>query len=236
MKVMEKETQITSAPRSLKFKNWAPIGTAALLVVSVGTTICLAYQNYQLKQQIQKIQSEAPTPVSKATPTPISTPTPTLAPTPTPDITANWKTYTNTEEGFSFKHPENLSPDEKEDIVILFLWGPTQKPDTEFYDGISLQFNFPFKLENKSLESYVDSAITESKQTSEIIKAKEKIVINGLNGYTYTERGLGDFQSIFLESSGSVDGIEIVNATRDPTGQGFQQTVDQVLSTFKFIP
>jgi len=202
----------------------------ALLIAAGGGYY--AYKTIQTQKKEGKDIKEAK---PELTPSPELTPTPQETEQPA-DETANWKTYTNSETGFSFKYPEDISLVEDE-IVRLSLWGPTQKPETEFYDGISLQFELPFKLGNTPLENYVQSAIEAEtvEGIAELIKDKEKIVINGLEGYTFTIRGLGDFQYIYLQSSDSVYAIEIVNATQDPTGQGFQQTVDLILSTSKFI-
>lgn len=213
-------------------------GFALPIVIIIVALLIAAGGGYYAYKTIQK-QKEEGKDVKEAKPE--LTPSPELTPTPEEieqpvDETANWKTYTNSEAGFSFKYPEDISLAENE-TVRLSLWGPTQKPETEFYDGISLQFELPFELKNKPLEDYVQSTIEAEtiEGIAELIKNKEKIVIADLEGYTFTIRGLGDFQYIYLQSKDSIYAIEIVNATRDPTGQGFQQTVDLILSTFEFI-
>jgi len=216
--------------RQLGFALPVVIIIVALLIAAGGGYY--AYKTIQTQKEEGKDVKEAK---PELTPSPELTPTPQETEQPA-DETANWKTYTNSEAGFSFKYPEDVSLIENE-IVRLSLWGPTQKPQTEFYDGISLQFELPFELGNTPLENYVQSVIEAEivEGISELIKDKEKIVIAGLEGYTFTIRGLGEFQYIYLQSSDSVYAIEITNATRDPAGQGFLQTVDLILSTFKFI-
>lgn len=64
-----------------------------------------------------KNQSGNPKPASKTvqTATPTTTPTPIDSPKPTAqavDPTANWKTYTNTESGFSFRYPASAIVEE----------------------------------------------------------------------------------------------------------------------------
>lgn len=216
-----------------KSKSGFAIILLILLFASLGITGFFIYQNYLLKQQIPpKTKFALPSPSPALIPSPTYSIVPSLI--PTVNITANWLTYSNENVAFTFKYPKEISLKE-EDVIHLSLWGPTQKKDTEFYDGISLTFSFPFKIENTSLKDYVDSKIEESKQISEIIKPREEITINEINGYTYTEQGLGIFQSIYLQSPGIVWTVEIINGTNDPTGQGFKQTVDKILSTFKFI-
>jgi hypothetical protein len=49
-------------------------------------------------------------------PTPVSSTEPSAIPSvkPTSDPTANWKTYTNTNQGYSLKYPENLEPNDSQ--------------------------------------------------------------------------------------------------------------------------
>jgi hypothetical protein len=68
---------------------------------------------------------------------------------------------------------------------------------------------------------------------SEIVKPQEEITLNGLNGYTYTTGGLAIFQYIFLLSPDNRV-IEISDGTKDPTHQGYLETVKKILSTFQF--
>ena len=64
-----------------------------------GTTALFGYQNYQLKQEVQNLQTITPTPV------PTTEPTLPPTPTPTPDPNADWETYTNNYWSFSIKYP-----------------------------------------------------------------------------------------------------------------------------------
>lgn len=201
------------------------------MIIFASTVLGIAgvfvYQNYQLKEQVGP---------KKVVPVPSPMPTETPLPTPTVDPTANWLTYTNENICYTFKYPQEVTLEERkeEDIIHLSLWGPTQKKDTEFYDGISLSFSLPLEIGNTSFKDYVDSKIEESKQHGEILKPREEITINGINGYTYTSQGLGIFQNIFLQSPDKTCTVEITNATNDPTSQGYQETVDKILSTLKF--
>ena len=149
---------------------------------------------------------------------------------------AGWITHTANNICYTFKYPQEVELKERkqENLIHLSLWGPTQKADTEFYDGISLTFSFPLDTGGMDLKSYVDSKIEEFKQFGEILKPREEIIINGIKGYTYTAEGLGIFQYIYLQSPDKSCTVEIVNATFDPTNQGYLQTVDQILSTFEF--
>ena len=73
------------------------------------------------------------------------------------------------------------------------------------------------------------------KQTGEILQPKKTITVNGISGYTYTVEGLGTFKNIYLQSPNKACTVEITDATIDPTNQGYQKTVDKILTTFKFV-
>ena len=52
-------------------------------------------------------------------PQPTPTPIVVVTPSPTPDVAANWKTYTNTKWGYSFKYPSQWGIYPSDDVVLL---------------------------------------------------------------------------------------------------------------------
>ncbi|MEI6477642.1 MAG: hypothetical protein WCO52_01520 [bacterium] len=90
-----------------------PAVIAAVIAAALAGGITYAVQNKRsadsqntLQAQVDSLKSQlaalpTATPLAVAT----ATPTPTATPTATPDPTANWKVYTNTKMGFSFKYP-----------------------------------------------------------------------------------------------------------------------------------
>lgn len=168
----------------------------------------------------------------KPTPTP---PQPIITPSPSPsDETANWKTYTSTRYNFTFRYPIQAKIEEPEGMVGLSVWGPTQVKDTDFYDGISLRFSSG-SLESKSLKFFVEEKVKQSKENAEIIVNPTEIKVGNLTGYTYRVRGLGEHTYIYLTPRYNTY-LEIINSTVDPGNRGYQETVNQILSTFKFLP
>lgn len=80
-------------------KKWL-YGLGALVMLVFGAVAALAYQNYQLSQQLAQEPSIV------------------LEPSPTPDETANWETYTSPEvveyfSPFQFKYPSSWTLTEK---------------------------------------------------------------------------------------------------------------------------
>jgi photosystem II reaction center protein PsbP len=198
-----------------------------VMLISLFVTIgWLVYKNNQLKQE-----KSLPLSTETISPSPTTIISPSII--PTIDPMENWQTYSNNEDCFSFKYPKELTFEMQADLAHLSIWGPTQKKDTGFYDGLSLTFS-PSLTINVPLSDYVDGKIDESKQFGEIIKAKIEITINGINGYTFTTQGMGKFENIYLQAKDKSCTVEITNASVDPTNQGYQEMVNDILSTFEF--
>ncbi len=92
-----------------------------LSLLLLGTTGYLAYQNYQLRQQLAQVQTQ---------PSPSPTSVPTSSPSPTPDPTADWETYRNEEYRFSFKYDPSgiltVTNGVLEPLLVRIAYGETQ--------------------------------------------------------------------------------------------------------------
>jgi hypothetical protein len=89
-----------AAHETPKPKSWLVVGLAVLVLLLLGTTGYLAYQNYQLKQEVTQ-KKPTPTPLPEITKQPeISSPTPTI------DPTTNWETYEYPDLKFKIKFPQ----------------------------------------------------------------------------------------------------------------------------------
>ena len=129
----------------------------------------------------------------------------------------------------------NINLTELEDSSAhLGLWGPSQKTGTEFYDGINVTFK-KGALEPETLTQLVDDQIKQLKAKYAVITTQPtKIKISSYDGYKF--RASMDIEGEFIFLSDSDSYIEIQNFTRDPSNQGYNKIVDQILSTFKFLP
>lgn len=206
----------------MREKGFAPI---IILLVLVGVAL-LAYFGYFYKPSVQP----PPQPAPQETTSPI----PSTTSLETPDPTANWKTYTSST--YSVKYPADFNSQEDEgSVLVISKWGPTQRSETEAYDGIFLRF-IPTEI-GTNLDDYVNAKIEDLKQQGivEVLSAPKDVVINGYKGLTYTTLALGTNHHTILASGKGNMFIEIINNTADPGNLGFSQTVNQILSTFKFI-
>jgi len=202
----------------------------AVLFVGLGIGGYFVYQNSQTKRESPKKQA-----------TPTTTPTTTLEKQPSEELTfeqdqvLDWKKYVSS--SYSFMYPPDLEPKEQEGgIVTIGKWGPTQKADTEFFDGISLSFRV-LSLSNTTLKDYVQSQIDEVKDVglAEIIDGPNPITINNYSGLTYTTQGLGTHKNMVVQSVSGTIFVEITDSSVDPGNLGFSDTVDKILNTFEFI-
>jgi len=203
-----------------------PILVVLLVVGLIGVAGFLAFQNSQLRNKVPEVQ-DIPSPLPQKTTPP--------SPSPTTNPMSNWKTFQSSTYKVSYP-PDMDTKEESGSILMLSKWGPTQKADTEFYDGISLRFQ-PLEILNITLADYVQAQVTDIKDVgiSKLTSGPFSITLNGYKGLTYTEQGLGTFKTIVLESKGGTMFVEITDSTSDPGNLGFDKTVDQILSTFQFV-
>lgn len=167
---------------------------------------------------------------------------PATAPSPPTDADwYDWYFYQKESIPFTFKYPKNaVLWGREEGVIQISLWGPTQESDSELSDGLSLRFYLPRTFENKSLRGYVETVRDEYAAGGSFadVGKVEEITLNGLGGYTFSTKYLENqgARHIYLQSTHQLNVfVEIVDATLDPTNQGFEEIADQILSTFEFL-
>lgn len=141
----------------------------------------------------------------------------------------NWKTFSNAY--LSLRYPPDVNMMEKEaSEIVLQKWGPTQKADTEFYDGISISFQ-PFELP-VTAEAYAKMKIEEIERNGigEISESLKPIQVGAYSGVTFSVAGLGNYRSVVLKAPNDMI-ILITDSSNDPGQLGFSQVVNQILTT-----
>lgn len=197
---------------------------AIIAIIAAGFLFWQNQQQQNFQTKITKVDREQINVKISTTPTTI----------PSETNKNEWKSYSLT-NAFEFEYPSEAKINEAQDIVSLSIWGPTQRPNTELYDGLALNFQMQ-KLSNKTLDDYVKEEFVKAENEGvEVLSPLSKISIAGINGYSYKVRGLGEHQYIYLPSPLKPGNfIFIGNSTHDPTNRGFENQVNQILSTFKF--
>jgi len=154
-------------------------------------------------------------------PTPTPTPIAIVTPSPTPDVTASWKTYTNTAVGFSVKYPSNWRLVGTETSTDMIGFGPSNV-------GQDIQWGI-----NIYSGKTADQIIAEmGKQFGTDRKVQqEQITVNGLSAtkVTVTTPSIPTwiFQQILITSGDKI--IALSN------GAIIDANFDNFYNSFKFI-
>lgn len=155
---------------------------------------------------------------------------------PAPEATTDWKSYTNEGIGLVLRYDPTLTVSEDESKQVRFYkWGPTQKGQTEMYDGIVVSFRqVAF---DGTFDQYIEKGMTEFQDAGlgTITRPLTPYELDGRAGQTYSISSLGDFKLIFIPT-GDQELLEVSILTPDPTGAGFEQLADRLLSTVKIVP
>ncbi len=197
-----------------------------LLVVSAGLGIYL-FGFTKSNNSVTK-----PPVVIKNTPIPPTAP-PTGEPTATKSAeTTNWKTYTDNQMGFAIKYPENVKPENyKDGTFVLSLWGPTQKEDTEFNDGVQIS------VVKKPLSGRTLSVIVEEERKGSEEIAGKKIAqaksatLGGVTGLSY--EAMDNIYYFLPIKSDSY--LEILNLSGDPGNLGYLSIAQRILESLQII-
>ncbi|HVZ11276.1 MAG TPA: hypothetical protein VG941_02595 [Candidatus Paceibacterota bacterium] len=146
--------------------------------------------------------------------------------------TSGWKPYSNSSVGFSVSYDPTLTVRENDaSSVQFYAWGPTQRGQTELYDGISLEVR---RVAADSFEDYVAQQMDQFKNLGGVVIPLHTVTFNGIQGKSFTGSGLGGATEIFIALDAS-HLIEISYFAPDPGGLGFEEVVQAMLATFKLI-
>lgn len=196
-------------PPKPQVKNSLVLIMSILLIVTVGIAGLFYFQIQKLSKELSKYQTQ-------------SSPTPTA----TPDSTANWKTFTSTKFGFSFKYPPELTYiyDQSDQYVekgisnamILIQNFDGAKPRTETDND----FQMVIYIANKSGQFNLEASQGEQTKTA----------INGVEAIkTFTTQKWVLVPTVFFQSSPNKVAVQL-SSPKSTNKNWF----DQTLSTFKF--
>ncbi len=226
------ETPQPVQPVETKSTDWPKIILATVL--GFGLLAGSAYVGYWYgTQQIQPVTEPTPI-VSQPTTKPTPTPEPTTP--PITDPTAGWETFTDVERRFSFRYPPTWEMNKVRgrmtgEIVSFDFWGPTQKPNTELYDGIAVIFAERENTEDLSSKEYALKENPPERDTG-VTESEETISVGGRTGYKLVVSGLGKSILIYLPLGNKILEIIIFGAIDNAQ---YSNQYNQILSTFKFL-
>ncbi len=154
------------------------------------------------------------------------------------DLERGGSSFSDPDSIFSILYPSEYVQDTQgENQYRIYKQGPTQKGQTEMYDGVIIHFQ-TVELRKQSLGEWVDAQISQSiaDGTSELISPKKHIDINNYAGFTYTLRGLGEAVSYVIQKDiNSPYAVSITTLVADPEEMGFEKEVNAILSTLQLL-
>lgn len=181
----------------------------------------------------------------------VDVPTPTPTSIPTPDETANWKTYTNTKYGFSFKYPMNFDSTccgisgpvlGKPEMIIVLADPATGAQGTDMpFNGLGIYIDSVVDFTSADgFTSYIygqkASLIKNYKDfmDKEPINGKSNtVMVAGVKGEALEGLAWWSNKIIYVPFPDNKKVIVIVRA--DASKDSFDTMFNQILSTFKFL-
>ncbi len=206
------------------------IASMALLMVSLGT--CFYVQNsdfFHLKREEKRTNNDNE-PLDEKDQKDQEEGTP-LVPTTFDNV------YISQEAGFHMEYPEEVTIEEKASgYTSFYLSGPTQREDTEFYDGISIRIQQEELEEGITLEKQAQTLAEQDSELGEVTEEVQEVTLNGVQGYTYSSQTIGsEITSYLLEYPDSNQYLHVINGTADPENQGYEKTAQQMLETIELL-
>jgi len=167
------------------------------------------------------------------------TPTPEVVATPTPDLTADWKTYTNTKYGYSIKYPQGvIVEDDKEQNLVIFEF----PKEEDWIAGFSVWYYS--NLENLDPQSFYQKLYDEEKAASEegLPPPPEPLESKGVNvgnlrGFQVRILAYEAYERItYLGKDDKMVAIRFADENpNDPLQKEHLDTFNLMLSTFRFL-
>ncbi len=145
-------------------------------------------------------------------------------------IPSDWEIYTNSAIGFSIRHDPDLRFSQRSaSDVSFYMLGPTQKGETEMYDGMNISFR---KVRfSGAIADYMQQEEGQFAAVGQITAPLHDTQLGHVSAKTFNASTQGDFTIIFVPVDDS-SLIEIAYLDPDPGKLGFQKQIDQILATF----
>lgn len=193
-----------------------------VLAIAIVVTGLLVYSNSSHRVEQNNSQSISPT----------ATPSPTQVQN-TMQIPADYKKYESSEYSIYY-HPEMEVRNEAPGITSFVLVGPTQKGQTELYDGIIFSIQSGNYTQN-TLRDFIDSEVEQFKKdgVTQITSGVISVIIGNKTGYEFSTRSLGEVRQIYLDK-GNKEFIHVTLLVDDPSNAGFDEVVNHMFQGLTF--
>ncbi len=167
------------------------------------------------------------------------TPTPLPSPNPAWKIPQNFVLYENNEIGIKFEHPEQYPPvfDEvSKDSIYLYIPGPSQNPESDFYDGIAIEIKageIPPSGFNESVKELYNTLKEDIniKVTSQL----KKTSLKGKKGYMFTtQEAQTNYTRMYFPLGKENKYINILYSISDPYSKGLSAITNRIINSIEF--
>lgn len=115
--------------------------------------------------------------------------------------TSDWIESGSRADGFTLKHPKNVTYGETGDNYARFVMFDESNPDKYKIKEIE---GFEFRIKRvqypttQSLEQIVEKKVANSKEVGDVLETAKPISMGSYSGFTYKSRGLGTHKYYFL--------------------------------------
>ena len=161
------------------------------------------------------------------------------------DTTAGWKTYTNSQYGFSFKYPKEWVISENGSGPTVSVWSSEKKKQESvnaiipIYPEFSVNYKdlASFKDFAKSLVGKDVSGVKDFVSSYGYFGSYADININGQKGYAVVSVANRAVYTLYVESNGGVYVLgteDLSEGSYDPKNPKIDENVKKIISTFKF--
>lgn len=161
------------------------------------------------------------------------------------DETADWKTYTNEEFGYTIKYPNDWTYREYPATQTGAGFRPINQPDEVQYEFINIDARRGAEMDDNMLFSdYVKEAAIKEIQNFEKLNSIEEIITDtGIKGYTttwiyYSMRDNKKDISLpitYFDYRKTIESVKYMTIQSSLENKDYQKIYEQMLSTFNFI-
>lgn len=154
------------------------------------------------------------------------------------ELLAGGNSYLDKKDIYTILYPNDFKMDTQNngEHVRFYKQGPTQKGQTEMYDGVMMVIE-TFELKGQTMEEWLNERINQQTSSGQqIVQAPQKITIHNYPADKYRMRGLGEYDSYVLQHDDQSEFVILITTmVADPGNLGFQQDIDDILSTIRLI-